>query len=222
MKGAQSNSLADLVLSLIAVFVGILFFPKNMAEARRGGENTATQSMLIDIGTGLVQGSLTTDLAGRANFSGLSINPKVHFPILSTEQFGIFLSASYQHLDLKNSSNRSNQSEALRLSGPGAGIRIQWQKIFVGADYHQLQVESLSVGEVNRRMDDRSLIPQFYAGFMVPMDRFGLGFTYSQGQSRLDDARASNGESIRLETRQFLVNFTWITGFEFANFLFGD
>lgn len=187
-----------------------IFSLHKLARAARVSDKTYQNSLQVDLGLGGLQSRLTSE-SSRANYTGFGLVSRISLPILFGERFGVLLSGSYRLQNQDNTSNFSERAEVMKMEGPGAGLRIQWRKFFIGSDYVFLKSRNLSIGTENQFIDSRFDSLNYYLGFMVLIQSFGVGMTYSHLSGIRSFDQVNFDGQVRYTENSVLLNFTWVS-----------
>ncbi len=183
------------------------------ASARGDGPGVA-----FDGSIGLPTLSVENPDNSKAHYSGVALAGRVHFPIYSNSPFSSSLLAGLKYLDLKNNANSGDQKELVNQIGPTVGLRLQYAKLFVQAEYAYMLARHYSVGTVSRELSFNYSGLQYGAGLQIPLGTLSLGASYQISNGTYPAAKTGLSEDSAYSESLVMFHLVWNTGAGLSQF----
>ncbi|MCB0413799.1 MAG: hypothetical protein KDD50_05670 [Bdellovibrionales bacterium] len=169
---------------------------------------------------GLPSSQITNPDGSTAFYSGIGLKADLSIPLYTPGGFATAFRLNIKYLDLQNSANSSSQRETGNHIGGGAGLKLNFYRIFMTYDFNVMKARHFFVGDINHYLE----YDYNSAGYSV-----GLEFSTSKTFSGVISYSINSGNIPKAATgftsdSSYSDSLIWIgvkykTGLPFGKFL---
>lgn len=153
-----------------------------------------------------------------AYYDGLALQGRILVPVYSASLFSSFLTANLRYLELENTANNATQKEFSSQLGPGLGLRFNFGKISLGADYYLLADRHYSFGSISREVRQEFTPSSFYLGFSIPLGALSFGAAYSISYGSIGTKETDLAKVSPYSDTLIMFHLIWNSGLSFGKF----
>jgi hypothetical protein len=153
-----------------------------------------------------------------AYYDGLALQGRILIPVYAASLFSSFLTANLRYLELENTANNATQKEFSNQLGPGLGLRINFGKISLGADYYLLADRHYSFGSISKEVRQEFTPTSFYLGFSIPLGALSFGAAYIVSSGSIGTKETELTEVSPYSDTLIMFHLIWNSGLSFGKF----
>lgn len=198
------------------ILFGVLALTSTQSFAQ---SSSKSGGLAFDGALGIPNAQITNPDSSNAYYTGLSAQARLIAPVFEAGLFSTSLTGAIRYLDLKNTANDQSQKEFSNHLGPGAGLRLAFAKLYLGAEYFYMYARHYSVGNVSKEINYKYMPLVTYFGLTVPVGQLALGFSYSMATGSVPAAESGLSKSSPYKDAVVFFHLTWNTGSSAGDFV---
>ena len=177
---------------------------------------TPQNGLGLELGVGFPDVTVNTPTQ-TARYGGVSVQGNLLFPLLSAGSFSMDLDLVYQYTSTENNASNSTLSEWAHFSGYGAGLRLNYSYLMVGAEYLTNQGRHIRAGTSNQIFEYQYNPIRWHVGLALPLSNV-TSFVVGYSQTAESEINLAS-ETLRVRQQTFWIRLQIDFGVSFFNLL---